>query len=49
MPATTKMIAYARTLIDRCGYSHDDYPLEEWSYQDVSNLIDELKAELGWD
>lgn len=49
MPATQKMIDFARDLIDRCDYLQSDYPLEEWSYQDVSNLIDELKAELGWD
>ena len=43
------MIEFAELLIEKCGYSLHDYDLEEMDFEDVSDLIDELKAELGWD
>ncbi len=49
MPATPAMIDYAEVLIEKCGFDINDYELDGMTYQDVSDLIDELKAELGWD
>lgn len=46
---TEKQINFVRSLIQKCHYNEEtDYPdLENWSRQDVSKLIDELKNELG--
>ncbi len=49
MPATPKMIDYAETLIEKCGYDLNDYDLGNMSFEEVSVLIDELKEELGLD
>ena len=49
MPATPKMIKFAEDLIERCGYYTEDYDLEDMTFEEVSELIDELKEELGWD
>ena len=49
MPTTPKMINYAETLIERCGYDINDYDLENMSFKEVSGLIVELREELGLD
>lgn len=46
---TDRMIEFAELLIEKCGYRLDEYCLEEMDFEEVSDLIDELKAELGWD
>jgi hypothetical protein len=46
--ATKPQIDYILTLLDELGYDPDDYKLDSMAYQEASNLIDELKSELGW-
>ena len=49
MPATPRMLEYAELLIEKCGFNLFDYDLENMTFQEVSDLIDELKEHLGYD
>jgi hypothetical protein len=44
--ATKAQIVYAQDLLRELGYDLEDYPVEDMSKQQVSELIDELKDEL---
>ena len=44
--ATNAQLADAQALLRELGYDLDDYPMEDMSKQQVSELIDELKDEL---
>lgn len=44
--ATKAQIMYAEALLRELGYDLEDYPVEDMSKQQVSELIDELKDEL---
>nr|DAI52793.1 MAG TPA: Protein of unknown function (DUF3072) [Caudoviricetes sp.] len=44
--ATNAQIVYAQDLLRELGYDLEDYPVENMSKQQVSELIDELKDEL---
>jgi hypothetical protein len=46
---TEKMIDYAKDLIEKCGYDQDDYDFDNMTFEECSDLIDDLKIELGWD
>jgi len=43
------MLEYAELLIEKCGCNLFDYDLENMTFQEVSDLIDELKEYLGYD
>ncbi len=45
---SNKMLNYVRMLIDKCQFNQEDYDLENWTYVDVTELIRELKSELGY-
>lgn len=50
--ATDSQLDYIDTLLDQTGGFLEDYtdtPLEELSKDEVSDIIDELKGELGYD
>lgn len=50
--ATDSQLDYIDTLLDQAGGVLEDYtdtPLEELSKDEVSDIIDELKGELGYD
>ena len=44
--ATNAQIVYAQDLLRELRYDLEDYPVENMSKQQVSELIDELKDEL---
>lgn len=44
---TKAQVAYAQDLLRKLGYDLDNYDFEEMDKQEVSELIDELKAEWG--
>lgn len=49
---TDSQLDYIDTLLDQAGGFLEDYtdtPLEELSKDEVSDIIDELKGELGYD
>nr|DAS04189.1 MAG TPA: Protein of unknown function (DUF3072) [Caudoviricetes sp.]DAT02734.1 MAG TPA: Protein of unknown function (DUF3072) [Caudoviricetes sp.] len=43
---TKGQLEYAKILLRELGYDLEDYPVEDMSKQQVSELIDELKDEL---
>ena len=50
--ATDSQLDYIDTLLDQAGGVLEDYtdaPLEELSKDEASDIIDELKGELGYD
>lgn len=50
--ATDSQLDYIDTLLDQVGGFLEDYtdtPLEERSKDEASDIIDELKGELGYD
>lgn len=50
--ATDSQLDYIDTLLDQAGGVLEDYtdtPLEELSNDEASDIIDELKGELGYD
>lgn len=50
--ATDSQLDYIDTLLDQAGgvlEDHTDTPLEELSKDEASDIIDELKGELGYD
>lgn len=50
--ATGSQLDYIDTLLDQAGGFLEDYtdtPLEELSKDEASDIIDELKGELGYD
>ena len=50
--ATDSQLDYIDTLLDQVGGFLEDYtdtPLEELSKDEASDIIDELKGELGYD
>lgn len=50
--ATDNQLDYIDTLLDQAGGVLEDYmdtPLEELSKDEASDIIDELKGELGYD
>lgn len=50
--ATDSQLDYIDTLLDQTGGFLEDYkdtPLEELSKDEASDIIDELKEELGYD
>lgn len=50
--ATDSQLDYIDTLLDQAGGFLEDYmdtPLEELSKDEASDIIDELKGELGYD
>ena len=50
--ATDSQLDYMDTLLDQVGGVLEDYtdtPLEELSKDEASDIIDELKGELGYD
>lgn len=50
--ATDSQLDYIDTLLDQAGGVPEDYtdtPLEELSKDEASDIIDELKGELGYD
>lgn len=50
--ATDSQLDYIDTLLDQAGGFLEDYtdtPLEELSTNEASDIIDELKGELGYD
>ncbi len=50
--ATDSQLDYIDTLLDQVGGVLEDYmdtPLEELSKDEASDIIDELKGELGYD
>ncbi len=47
--ASPKSIQYARDLIEECGYDEEDYDLDNMGQREISELIDQLKEELGHD
>lgn len=50
--ATDSQLDYIDTLLDQAGGVLEDYtdtPLEELSKDETSDIIDELKGELGYD
>ena len=46
-PATQKQIDFIDSLCGKLGYEYGDY--EPRSVRDASEIIDELKGDLGWD
>jgi len=46
--ATPSMIAYAQGLIDQLGYDQDHYDFDGMTFEQVRDLIDELKDERGY-
>ncbi|MBP2635027.1 MAG: hypothetical protein H6Q72_934 [Firmicutes bacterium] len=46
--ATPKMIEYAQGLIGQLGYDLDDYDFNNMTFEQVRELIDELKDERGY-
>lgn len=51
---TEKMVNFARLLIDKAEEKEVEHPykkdkLEDMEFEEVSGIIDELKAELGWE
>lgn len=52
LTATDSQLDYIDTLLDQAGGLLEDYtdtPLEELSKDEASDIIDELKGELGYD
>ena len=51
LTATDSQLDYIDTLLDQAGVLEDytDTPLEELSKDEASDIIDELKGELGYD
>lgn len=52
LTATDSQLDYIDTLLDQAGGVLEDYtdtPLEELSNDEASDIIDELKGELGYD
>ena len=45
---TEKMIDYAVDLLQQLGYGPDEYDFEKMSFEQVGDLIDELKDERGY-
>lgn len=44
---TAKMIDYANSLLDQLGYNPDEYDFDNMTFEQVRDLIDELKGERG--
>lgn len=45
---TDKMISYAEQLLDQIGYDPDEYDFGNMTFDQVRELIDELKDERGY-
>lgn len=45
---TDRMIEYATGLINQLGYDPDDYDFDKMTFEQVRDLIDELKVERGY-
>ncbi|TWH48532.1 hypothetical protein [Sporomusa sp. KB1] len=46
--ATDRMISYAEQLLGQLGYDRDNYDFDSMTYEEVRDLIDELKDERGY-
>lgn len=44
---TLKMLDFARSLLRSLGYAEEDYDFDKMTYQECSELIDQLKKERG--
>jgi hypothetical protein len=42
------MISYAEQLLDELGYDLDEYDFDNMSFEQVRDLIDDLKNERGY-
>ena len=47
LEATEAQIRYAKKLLEDLGYDSNDYDFDVMNRSDISELIDELKNELG--
>ena len=45
---TAKMIDYATSLLSELGYDPDEYDFDNMTFEQVRDLIDELKDERGY-
>ena len=45
--ATAKMVEFAQDLIDQLGYDPEDYDFDFMTFEQVRDLINELKDERG--
>lgn len=45
---TDRMIEYAIALLKELGYDPDDYDFDKMTFEQVRDLIDELKVERGY-
>lgn len=46
--ATPRMIIYAEGLLEQLGYDLDDYDFDNMTFEQVRDLINELKRERGY-
>lgn len=46
--ATLDQITYIKILADKAGYSEDDYDFDNMTFNEASDIIDDLKDELGY-
>lgn len=45
---TAKMIDFATSLLEQLGYDRDEYDFDNMTFEQVRDLIDELKDERGY-
>jgi hypothetical protein len=46
--ATPKMISYAKALLGELGYDLDNYDFDRMTFEQVRDLIDQLKDDRGY-